>query len=211
MHSRLATAVRLVRGRTASRGRSRTRLVLAGVVFFLHLAAVAEAQEVAPRHLLDGRLYEPQPAETGALVIAPQVRLEAVTVDELSYGRGTGPIDLGRWRGPGSTVDLPPIRLEVRRQVPTLWRLRLADQTGLADLDVRVELVAINGHRDRLSHLERPRAEIAANVEPLAPVVVDRDATSVVIEGGLDLTLGLDETRFAGNYAGTLTVTINRF
>ncbi len=145
---------------------------------------------------------------TGELLLPPAVTLEPITAAELTRGRGTAPVDLGRWR-PGGTPELPPLVTEVTRTVPSVWRLGIDERTRLETLDVSYELTAANGRAERLSHLDHPEAEIGVLVDPLAPVVVDSDGETSVLEGGLVLTLLLDETRYAGTYAGTLTVSIH--
>ncbi len=145
----------------------------------------------------------------GELLVPPAVTLEPVTAAELTWGRGTAPVDLGRWR-PGAPADLPPLATEVTRSVPSLWRLGIDQRTRLETLDVHYEMTAANGRGERLSHVDHPEAEIGVLVEPLAPVIIDVDGDTAVLEGGLVLTLLLDETRYAGTYAGTLTVSIHQ-
>ncbi len=146
----------------------------------------------------------------GELLVPPAVTLEPVTAAELTWGRGTAPIDLGRWQGPDGPIDLLPLATEVTRTVPSVWRLGIDEHARLETLDVHYEMTAANGHAERLSHVDHPEAEIGVLVEPLAPIIIDSDGDTAVLEGGLVLTLLLDETRYAGTYAGTLTVSIHQ-
>ncbi len=146
--------------------------------------------------------------QVGELLTPPALTLDTVTAAELTWDRGAGPVDLGRWRG--ERVELPPLRTEVRRTVASLWRLGIDERSGWETLEVQYEMVADNGRADRLSHVDHPEAEIGVLVEPLAPVVIDRDGDTAVLEGGLVLTLTLDQTRYSGTYAGTLTVSIHQ-
>ncbi len=144
----------------------------------------------------------------GELLVPAAATLEPVTAAELTWDRGTAPVDLGRWR-PGSPVDLPPLATRITRTVPSLWRLGVGEGTRLETLDVHYEMTAANGRAERLSHVEHPEDEIDVLVEPLDLVIIDSDGETAVLEGGLVLTLLLDETRHAGTYAGTLTVSIH--
>jgi hypothetical protein len=151
------------------------------------------------------------PDAVGVLSVAPRVVLEAISASELTPGPGAGEVvDLGRWRGPEGGFELPPLQTEITRRIPALWRLRVDDSAPMATLDVRYEVVALNGRAGRLSHVDHPEAEIGARAEPLTPDVLGRDGGTVVLEGGMILILRLGETRYAGSYAGTVTVTVHQ-
>lgn len=149
------------------------------------------------------------PDEIGGFFAPPRLTLEAISGTELTGDLGSGLFDLGRWQGPDQRVELPAIRTEVTRRVPSLWRLRVDGTVQPASLDVRYTLVALNGHLDHLSHVDRPTAEIGARIDPLRPSIVERGDHTALVEGGMVLTLTLDETRQAGTYAGSITVTIH--
>jgi hypothetical protein len=107
-------------------------------------------------------------------------------------------------------VELPPLQTVVSRRVAEAWRLRVDTRTAQPSaLAVRYEVVAANGHRGHISHLLHAPAEIPIDIEPLTPVVIERDDRTAVLEGGFELTLHLDDVRFSGDYGGTLIVTFS--
>lgn len=151
------------------------------------------------------------PVEIGALSTVRQISLETISAAELAPETGgAGSVDLGRWYGPESRFGLPPLPTEVTRRIPTLWRLRVDETAGPAALDVRYEIIARNGRSESLSHVDHPEAEIGVRVEPLTPEIIGRDGETAVLEGGMILRLLIGETRYAGSYAGTVTVTLHQ-
>ena len=148
------------------------------------------------------------PESVGELVMFPAVTLDPISAEELSWERGAATVDLDSWRGLRA-LEVPPLRTELTRRLPSLWRLRIDDRARPESLEVSYEVVAANGRSDRLSHVERPESEIGAVAEPLWPVVIDRDADTAVLEGGLVLRLSIDEIRYSGTYSGTITVSLH--
>jgi hypothetical protein len=135
--------------------------------------------------------------------------LEGVSPRELT-GLGAGlAIDLGRWKieRRGSIRQLLP---EVIRSVPALWRAKAPDGKGVSGFQVGLQVLGDNGHAGCLSHLSRPGSEIRLRVQALPTIVAKSEAGWAFLEGGALFFLNLEEAREAGEYSGTLMVTVTQ-
>jgi hypothetical protein len=170
------------------------------------LTLIGAVGAAAPAH---AQVEHGQPARAGDRVATySRVSLEPVRPSELLGGETGLALSMGRWRVVGPAVQ-GLLRSEVARRVPALWRLRL-DSGQPAALDVTCTVIGADGRPGRLTSLDYPDAAIAVTARALPPSVVDRDDAGIIVEGSAELTLGLDATRVAGRYAGTLTVTVNQ-
>jgi hypothetical protein len=145
----------------------------------------------------------------GEVRVAEHLTLDAISVAELTQGRGTLAVDMGVWRGSGSGFDVSPILLRVTRRVPSIWQMRVADTIHPGAIDVRYEVFGADGSPGRLTHVEHPEDGLGVIIEPTQPEVVVSDDQGMVVEGGASLQLLLDEARYAGTYTGTVLVTVN--
>jgi hypothetical protein len=110
-----------------------------------------------------------------------------------------------------SVAELPSLTLNVERELPGLWRLRVPAGMRLGATQVSYQIVAGSGAAGRLSNAELPDEGIPVRVVGSLPFVVESDEESAVLEGGATLHLDLSEVRHAGRYVGTLQVTMNNF
>lgn len=180
-----------------------------GLLATLWLAAVSalEAQVAVDS------LFSPHPVSARSLDLAPEISLEAVRLKELSpepavsagSDRRRVGLDL---QAPG----LPPasiVSTVVIRRLPDLWQLLIPAGVPLDDLEVSYELMAANGHRDRLSHDQHRDSEIEVRLRPLPPILLQDQGDDTVVQGGLKLELDVSDARVAGAYLGSLTVTVS--
>lgn len=155
--------------------------------------------------------------EPGEVVVEPRIELDRIRHPELAGGLTTTAAtsrpavllgDGGLVVEPtGLLFSLPSRR--VVREVAALWRMELPSGVDPRDLEVTYELVARSGRRDRLSQPGEPSSEIGIRMRRTGPLEIDAPGGGAVVEGGVVLELDLTATRFAGDYAGTLEVTVN--
>lgn len=141
------------------------------------------------------------------LTIASAVTVEPIRAIELLRGGSPGPIAMTKGRLPvGGTIGT-----RVSRRLDSLWSMQidptLAPTTAL---QVQYELQGANGRIDVLSLGSAPEVEIPCRVIPIEPYLTQTVQGVAVYEGGATLYLNLDEVKTAGNYHGTLMVTVNR-
>lgn len=168
-------------------------------------SALAGGPRPAARTLEPGDL----PTRPGEVRVAAHLTLDAISAAELTQGRGSAALDMGVWRGAGSTFDVSPIVLQLTRLVPSIWQMRVADTTYPGAIDVRYEVFGADGSLGRLTHVEHPEDALRVIIEPTQPEVIFSDDQGTVVEGGAALQLLLDEARYAGTYTGTVVVTVN--
>jgi hypothetical protein len=132
--------------------------------------------------------------------------VEPIRAAELVGRRAAEPVVFDGFRIPG----LPGGTL-TRRQLPRLWQVRIpaaAQQAGAA-YDIRYEVRGANGQPDRFSLVDYPQETIPVQVESLGTVYGRHPSGDTLIEGGVLLHLDLEGVRWAGDYRGTLIITVN--
>lgn len=204
-----------------TRGSKVTALLLAA----LTCAAWAEAQ-VAERL---ARLDPPDPSTLGVELdadgedaqlrgrraerllwagVVSSVALEPVTAAEL-LGANVGAIDAGAWfPGADPTAGVTP-RTALSRGVDELWGAYITGSVN--QVDVQVELVGANGQSDCLSHPQLPSQVLPVQVVARRPVQISNLFGIKYVQGGADFYLDAGSASVAGDYTGTLIVTINQF
>ncbi len=179
-------------------------------------AAVATLCLVAPAPLAAGPL-DLLTGEPGEVVVEPRIDLAPIRHPELAGGLTTTAAtsrpaivlgDRGLLVEPTGLVFSLPSR-RIVREVTALWRMELAADVDPRDLEITYELVARSGRRGRLSQPSEPDSEIGIRMRRTGPIEVDDGGGATTVEGGVVLELDLTATRFAGDYAGTLEVTVN--
>jgi hypothetical protein len=113
---------------------------------------------------------------------------------------------------PSGNVSTPPhFNFLVTRELPRLWQMRVPlDQVG--SLYATYELRGTNGSSNAVSSSHDANSAVRIIISPLPMVEISRDPYSktAVIQGGVRLTMDLSNSKFAGEYLGNLTVTLNR-
>ena len=142
--------------------------------------------------------------ELGPLSIQPQTVLAEISSGELtSTSAGlTVPMNTGFSTEEG-------INLQVEREVPSLWRLKISDESDIYNLVIGYELVSLDGESDRLSLPAARDSSIEVQLRAIPPAVVERNRDGVTIEGGIRMDLDIRAARLSGTYRGRLTVTVN--
>jgi hypothetical protein len=171
--------------------------------FFALVVASAGFAQSPHMDLADG------PGRPGELRVEPRIRLDGVTLGEL-LPAGRHATSLGKWNGGFANFDRAEIRTQIVRRVPTVWRLRLAEDQDLHRLDVQYEIGTLDGRPGRLASTDGDDSEVRVGLRPIPPLVVSDAGDGPVIEGGVVLHLDLDSVRSAGQYTGTLTITLNQ-
>lgn len=151
------------------------------------------------------------PGRLGEIRFVSHLSLEAVSANEITYGPPASTVDMGRWDTRSPSHQIVPVRMQVTRSIPAVWRVRLANTHKPTAMDVRYEVFGANGAPRRLTHIHHPEAELGVVVEPIHPRVIESDDAGAVLEGGFVLQLSLDRTRYAGEYSGTVVVSFNTF
>jgi len=138
------------------------------------------------------------------LHLAPSVRIEPVSVRELIAQGGQTAIPFD------GTV--PPLSgTLVTRRLPALWRITVpARHSRSVAVQASYELRGADGQRDQMSISSFPDSPMRVQVVPIAPRAVLERRGATTFEGGVELLMDLREVRFAGEYEGTLIVTVNR-
>jgi hypothetical protein len=146
----------------------------------------------------------------GVLTVVPQLTLDEIRDRELTGGENTRA--LGAWSASAMPSETAFWRAQVRRVIPAVWRLRQSAQSFELPR-VSLELLAPDGTPGRLLREGQAQgfSEIRVSLRPLPPTIVERDAETIVIEGGAELSLDLSKARMAGRYSGALVVTLHHF
>jgi len=192
-------------GPGAFHGRLRGNVGLALVLAIVAAAATyaGPRRPVSPPYR--GAAIETPP---GVLQVGPRISLPRVTVAEILGGKSQ--ISAGKWTRNGpSPLGTARVPTRIVRRLPSVWRMRLEDAREIDRIEVDYELTALNGKTSCLSAVDGRESELRAEVRNLPPVVVERDADGVIIEGGLVLYMDLESLRSAGQYSATLTVTLS--
>ena len=144
------------------------------------------------------------------------ITFRRVTLSELTVAGAANPaasgqaISMGHLQGSVGTLDLPTVTTTVLRTVPSLWRLRVPVADEASAIDVAYEVEGANGHRDYLSHRDRPSSEIRVTAQPIPPMVIEHKDNFAFVEGGVTLYLDVANASAAGKYSGILTVTVHQ-
>jgi hypothetical protein len=149
------------------------------------------------------------PGRPGELRIESRISLEGVSLREL-LPAGRRANSLGKWNGGFASFDHAEIRTQIVRRLPTVWRLRLAEDQDLYRLDVQYEIGTRDGRPGRLASTDMEGSEVKVELRPIPPLVVSDTGDGQVVEGGVVLHLDLESVRSAGQYTGTLTITLNQ-
>lgn len=151
-----------------------------------------------------------RPTRPGEILFVSHLELDEISLVDLTGGQGSSTIDLGAWRPTKLLNEVAPVNLRVTRPMPTVWRVRLDGQAPAA-VDVRYEVFGIDGTPQRLTHVSKPEEQLGVIVEPLPPHLLEDDGAGAVLEGGFVLQISLDQTRLAGEYSGTVVVSVNSY
>ncbi|AUS99313.1 hypothetical protein CLI64_02275 [Nostoc sp. CENA543] len=114
----------------------------------------------------------------------------------------------------GDSADLtapPQFNTVIIREFPGVWQMRVpVDEVD--SLYATYELKADNGRTSAVSNEQRSDNAVAVVLEPLPIVEISRDLNSntALIQGGFRLKMDLSSANFAGDYAGELTVVVDR-
>ncbi len=187
--------------------------LLAGI----SLAAALALPGASPAQLIEPIDLLKMGHATPVINIAPSLQLEAITASEL-LAAGASIFDLGT-ASPvlDSTLSsgaLNPSNLAaqslgpVTRSVDALWWSWMT-RRQFGRIDVQYRFVGANGSSGQLSSVDDPTSFIGVTLEAIAPQIVDRKKKRRLVQGGLNLTLDLDQVRAAGRHTGTLTVIVN--
>ncbi len=107
-----------------------------------------------------------------------------------------------------AAIATPPIRLVIERELPALWRQRVAAadvQAGHRERSPQVRLQAQGGF-DRLVHAGEAQALLPVRVRALPPRTIALDAQGRTLEGGVVLEIDLGRAATAGRYTGELVI-----
>lgn len=107
-----------------------------------------------------------------------------------------------------AAIATPPIRLVVEREVPALWRQRIAHddvQGGRGEGRPQVRLQSPGGF-DRMVHAGDPATQLPVRVRALPPRTIAQDAQGRTLEGGVVLEIDLGRAATAGRYTGELVI-----
>jgi len=150
-------------------------------------------------------------APDDAVVIEPRIRLHAISAREILEGRAHAAIAGGTWRPGASVVDTTGFNTIVTRRLDRVWQTRLPRDVDLAAIQISCEIDGTDGRHDRLSHGSSPDSSVRATARALPPIVVGVDEETITVEGGVVLELDLSAVHAAGQYSGTMTVTLHQF
>jgi len=138
--------------------------------------------------------------------LTPRRTLDPVTSGELMGGPQELSIAMPAG-GTGRTTVLAPT---ISRRIPELWQVRLSGESTGGDLQVTYELISESGRTGCLSLAEEPSRQLNARLQPIAPVSRHTAGDRVLISGGVDLVIDALEVHVAGEYRGTIQITINQ-
>lgn len=145
------------------------------------------------------------PFELERLTLPSAVNIEPLRTTELLQG-GRGTVSFN-----GSTLPSHSIDTRVTRTLTGLWTMNIdPSRMQSAALQVDYELRGLNGKRDSLSMPGRESDTIPVRIEPMAPRMIRTLGGLATVEGGVVLHLDVERVRFAGDYQGTLVISVNR-
>ncbi|MBD0308677.1 MAG: hypothetical protein ICV80_11285 [Microcoleus sp. T1-bin1] len=102
----------------------------------------------------------------------------------------------------------PQINSQLIRSLPSLWQMRVPANRPSQSVSVSYDLIAANGRSNSLSNPDYPNSEIKVALQPLPPIRASRENNFDIIEGGVEFKLNLERAEVAGEYQGTLRVTV---
>ncbi|HIK05308.1 MAG TPA: hypothetical protein IGS40_11440 [Trichormus sp. M33_DOE_039] len=111
-----------------------------------------------------------------------------------------------------SDLTAPPqLNTEIVREFPGIWQMRVPVEQ-VDSLYAIYELKAENGRTSAVSNEQRADAAVAVVLEPLPIIEISRDLNSntALVQGGFRLKMDISSANFAGDYAGELTVIVDR-
>ena len=151
------------------------------------------------------------PDQIGDVALATRVELPPIRAFELGL---SAPALAQPGAGGGSgmnrtMVEVHSLNLNVERELPGLWRLRVPAGRRLGSTRVSYQVVAGSGIVGHLSNAELPEEVIPVRVMDAVPIVVENDGESMVLEGGATLFLDLSVVRHSGQFVGTVQVTLD--
>jgi len=109
----------------------------------------------------------------------------------------------------GKLAALPMMDSDIARPLPGIWQLKVPQAKSKAAVQVGYELIGIDGRRNVLTLPGEPSSGIRVTLEPIGPTTLGRSSKDALLEGGVVLHLDINSVRHAGEYRGTLTVSIN--
>ena len=103
------------------------------------------------------------------------------------------------------TINVPPVRLTVTRQLHQVWRMQVPQGHTMAStgISARIESMAGSG---ALSSDENGTS-LPVRVVPRPPRIVGSDARTQTLEGDVLLEFDLRNLRAGGSYSGRLVIT----
>lgn len=147
-----------------------------------------------------------EPTAINQLATPQQVTIPPIKQTEITPVVTTEPI-----KNQQDLLVPPRLSAVITRDITNLWQMRVPiEQVPL--LYATYELKAINGTDNVMSNNISNNSSVPVLIEPLPIVEVSRDLNSktAVVQGGVRLTMDLLNTRFAGNYTASMTVTVNQ-
>ncbi|BAB75289.1 hypothetical protein ACN23B_18045 [Anabaena sp. FACHB-709] len=111
----------------------------------------------------------------------------------------------------GDLLAPPNFNAFVIREFPAVWQMRVPiDQVD--SLYATYEMKGENGRTNAVSNEQRSDSAVQVILEPLPIMEISRDLNSntALVQGGLRLRMDISNAQFAGNYAGELTVLVER-
>ncbi len=112
---------------------------------------------------------------------------------------------------PGNLSTPPRFNFLITRELPRLWQMRVPlDQVGI--LYATYEIRGKNGSSNAVSSNKDANSAVGVIIQPLPITEISHDpyTKTAVIQGGVRLQMDLSNSKFAGDYFGNLTVTVNR-
>lgn len=104
------------------------------------------------------------------------------------------------------TINVPPVRLTVTRQLHQVWRMQLPRGRALSSTGVSARIESMAGP-GALASDEKSGASLPVRVIPRQPRTVSSDTHSQVLEGDVLLEFDLRNLRVGGTYSGRLVIT----
>ena len=139
------------------------------------------------------------------LSVRSAVTIDPIRAQELGASAGS-PIELNEL---GQARHLLSTR--VLRRLDGLWTFEVdAESAARYPLQVQYELIGAGGRENALSLAGGAEQAIPVWVQPLPPRMIRQIDGTAVYEGGVELHLDLENVRSAGEYQGTLVVTVHR-
>jgi hypothetical protein len=182
------------------------------------VSLVAALCGTTPCRGADGALTRPGPAgpwhgdglPMTVVSMQPTRTLDPVTSGELMDGPQELSISMPSGAGRSATMSAAKLAPTISRRVPDLWQVRLSGESTESDLQVSYELVSEGGHTGCLSHAEAPGQQLNARLQPIGPTSRRTAGDRVLVSGGVDLVINALQVQVAGEYRGTIQITINQ-